>query len=115
MLVLIVRDIAICRGNSKYHYYGIRVKLSSPLHELPINDDDDGDENDCVSPSGAESKSDPRQLMIVQEGIHHVGSAPNDPKPSQSSLHAVESSQGDSNAYKVTSMNVLNSILEFWT
>ena len=27
-----------CRGNSKYHYYGIRIKPSSPLNQLSDHD-----------------------------------------------------------------------------
>ncbi len=30
------------RGNSKYHYYGIRIKPDSPLNRVPISNDDQG-------------------------------------------------------------------------
>lgn len=34
MAVFICFSSSSCRGNSKYHYYGIRVKPDSPLNRL---------------------------------------------------------------------------------
>lgn len=30
--------VCVCRGNSKYHYYGIRIKPDSPLSTFPTDD-----------------------------------------------------------------------------
>jgi hypothetical protein len=48
------------RGNSKYHYYGIRVKANSPLNQL-------GDENDVVMRSHPMSLSPQYHLQSQQQ------------------------------------------------
>ncbi|CAG0916924.1 unnamed protein product [Notodromas monacha] len=61
------------RGNSKYHYYGIRVKSTSLLSDFVGTDDDDMPEDEPGSPTSAESRSDYRnvsdEVKVFKEDI----------------------------------------------
>lgn len=65
------------RGNSKYHYYGIRVKVSSPLNQIaednaiairnhPLSLSPTGSPHQPVSPSSATASSHHHHNLLTQ-------------------------------------------------
>lgn len=69
------------RGNSKYHYYGIRVKASSPLNQIP---------EDHAIPSRSHAINPPKRLKSVYLDHEYKSSQANviSATPVNSEVHA---------------------------
>ncbi len=59
------------RGNSKYHYYGIRVKISSPLNQIDEQSLAMRNHPMSLSPTGSPSNTPTQATTIVTVTNHH--------------------------------------------